>query len=78
MGVLIESGLASDIWNRANLFDGWECRAAERFAVCAQSRADHEELEDRSWLTFWAGRQWGDEAPNRLFGSWLNQDGEAV
>lgn len=48
------------------------------FADAAQSMADAEEQQERAWLTFWAGPQWGDEAPNRLFGAWLNQDGEAV
>jgi len=52
--------------------------AQRRFAVCNQLYADKQERDERDWLTFWAGPQWGDEAPNRLFGAWLNQDGEAV
>lgn len=34
--------------------------------------------QEREWLPFWSGPQWGDEAPNRLFGAWLNHEGEAV
>jgi hypothetical protein len=49
--------------------------AQRRFATCDQLRADQEE---RIWLTVWAGKQWGDQAPNRLFGSWLNELGEAL
>lgn len=52
--------------------------AKGRFAQCAQWQADRDELEERDWLRFGSGSQWGDEAPNRLFGAWLNQDGEAV
>lgn len=52
--------------------------AQARFAVCNQLYADIEERDERDWLTFLAGSQWGDEAPNRLFGAWLNHDGEAV
>lgn len=48
------------------------------FARAAQLSADEDERQEREWLTFWSGQQWGDEAPNRLFGAWLNQDGEAV
>lgn len=52
--------------------------AQRRFAACAQLRADQEERDERIWLTVWAGKQWGDQAPNRIFGSWLNERGEAV
>ena len=52
--------------------------AKVRFADSTQVAADREESYYRLWLTILAGHQWGDEAPNRLFGAWLNQDGEAV
>lgn len=52
--------------------------AQRRFAACAQWEAEQEEYDERAWLTIWSGQQWGDQAPNRLFGSWLNRDGEAV
>lgn len=52
--------------------------ASRRFADCAQYWADYDEINERVWLRVWAGQQWGDQAPNRLFGSWLNRDGEAV
>ena len=62
------------IGNEAALFN----MAKGRFAQCAQWAADKDEIDERDWLRVWSGSQWGDEAPNRLFGSWLNQDGEAV
>jgi hypothetical protein len=49
-----------------------------RLAVANQYWADQQERTDRIWLTIWAGMQWGDEAPNRLFGAWVNRDGEAI
>ena len=52
--------------------------ASRRFAACDQYFADYDEINERVWLRVWAGQQWGDQAPNRLFGSWLNRDGEAV
>lgn len=54
------------------------CEAKRHFAGCARLHAEQQEREEHEWLTFWSGQQWGDEAPNRLFGAWLNQDGEAV
>lgn len=62
----------------AEISDAVIREARRRFAGCDQLYADQREREEREWLTFWAGHQWGDEAPNRLFGAWLNQDGEAV
>lgn len=50
----------------------------ERFKLSAQQAADIREFEKRFWLRFLAGSQWGDEAPNWLFGAWLNYDGDAV
>lgn len=59
--------------------DDANIREAKRhFVACNQLYADQREREERVRLTFWSGPQWGDEAPNRLFGAWLNQDGEVV
>lgn len=52
--------------------------ASEMLKASEAMEADRLEADERAWLTFWAGPQWGDEAPNRLFGAWLNQDGEGV
>lgn len=52
--------------------------ASEMLRASEAMEADRLEADERAWLTFWAGPQWGDEAPNRLFGAWLNRDGEAV
>ncbi len=52
--------------------------AQRRFAEYEQRYADQKEIDERTWLRVWSGQQWGDEAPNRLFGSWINKHGEAV